>query len=304
VAITLIGMGRWRAATACAGGCAGLMLIVWWALSRAVGPAFAGGFAGGMGVSISFGQGVQCLNVPELWLPVLLPAVAAYRARPGGGERARVRYVLTVFWAVSLLASFVAAMRLGSNAYYFVEPFCLGLILSIDWLAEQTRQLRTWPAAGQFAMIALAALYCVQALPTAINIVTTQRQDVALVETKWFSDDRQAIAQIVNERHLRCFSNDPGLNVLLALPQVIDPMVQRHLIDAGTLAKGTMAKPVEEQVYDLIVLTGTPWSYHGEPALSDAFMTALDAQYERQDVPTRLLVFKPRGRDFLEPAPR
>ena len=304
VVIALAGLGRWRAAVACAIGSVALILLSWWLLGMAVGPAFARGFAGGLGVSISFTQAVACLAVPELWLPLLLPIVVAHRARPHGDPAAQTRFVLTVFWAVSFIASFVAAMRLGSNAYYFVEPLCFGLILSIDWLAEQVQRRKTWPHAAQLALIALVSLYCIQAVPTAIKIVTTPRRDVALVETDWFSDDRQTIAQIVNDRQLRCFSDDPGLNVLLGSPQVIDPMVQRHLIDAGTLAMSTMVEPVGQQAYDLIVLTGTPWSYHGEPALPESFMQALDTQYERQPTPTRLLVFKPRSRAFLEPGPR
>ena len=270
----------------------------------ASGGVFLAALRTGVKVPFSYDLVLNTLDVPQLWIPLISPMFLLLR-RPWrrDGWQSRACTVLAAFWIVTLVYGLLGAARLGSNAYYFVESFTYGLILAMVWVADVRKGWNRPFAGWNMATIALVALlYSMQSLPGEIRHVLNPFPDPALMETIWFAEDRDQIAREANNLAIRCFSDDPGLNVLFNRPVVIDPMVQSHLIAGGSLDIQTLVGPVERREYDLIVLATSPpdfhalrrWHYHDMPHLPEAFMEAVERHYVVTDKETRYLTMEPR----------
>lgn len=216
------------------------------------------------------------LFLPLLWLPALL-ANGSFR------DRESPVTPLLVFWLVALVTYGSAAARSGSNTYYFVEPATYGLLLGLMWLgrprvAEPWKRETSWIPAR---MVALPLITALLAFPSTVSLLRDGRiDDVALYRTENLERNRAQLAARINEAGLYCYSDDPALNVLLDRPAVIYPLVQAQMIEAGTLPRATLYRPVETRELDCVVLS-VRWSYRGRPVLPDAFLSAVAEHYPR-----------------------
>ena len=118
--------------------------------------------------------------------------------------------------------------------------------------------------------------------------------DLAVFTSLRFGPDRERIAKEINARGWTCYSDDPGLNVLLDAPQVIDPLVTSTMVAGGSLSENAVLEPVRRADYGVMVMTGLVWTRVDTPNLSKRFIEAVDARYEPAAWPTRYHVFVPR----------
>ncbi len=234
---------------------------------------------------------LSSLNVPQLWLPLLMPLVLLSRSRLWSPRGERGLSVLTAFWAVSFVSSSVAAIRLGSDAYYFVESFLLGMLICVIWLAQEVKR-------GGFganpATVALIAIFCVQGVPSGLSQWVKPARDVALQQTLTFGKDRLALAGQINAAGLRCFSDDPGLNVLLDHPAVIYAALPMLMEESGALPEGTVVAPVKAKAYDLIALTRSKWQFRQVLGGYRRLLEAVKENYEPARTKSAYLLLVPR----------
>ena len=141
--------------------------------------------------------------------------------------------VLFAYWAATLLCYGAAATRAGSNSYYFLEPMTYGLILTLVWLVARLR-------VGQASLVSLVPYLlavAVVTIPGTVRVATLGNpEDVALVQTSLVGNHRSIVADHVNSTGSYCYSDDPGLNVLLDRPAIIYPLLQVQLIHNGRMA--------------------------------------------------------------------
>ena len=292
--VVLLVNRRWRSAAIYAAVSVFVLLATIILVNLASGGAFVSGLRTGVNVPFTFALVLRSLDVPQLWLPLIVPVFLLFLPVAPDDRRSDKRNVIIVFWLVTLVYGMISAARLGSNSYYYVESFTYALVLTVSWIADEW-QSSTKPSAGSSSAIAvLIVLFSVQTLSEGIRYRQNPITDPALMETLLFGDDRNVIAREVNNRGMRCFSDDPGLNVLFNDPMIIDPMVQSHLIVGGSLDMNTMVDPVVQRAYDLIVLTRRRWHYHDTPHLPTEFIEAVEQHYAAIDNGTLYLKLEPR----------
>lgn len=217
------------------------------------------------------------LFLPLVWLPALL-AGRPFR------ERGSPVATLLVFWLVTLATYGSAAARSGSNTYYYLEPATYGLLLGLVWLqrgrgGEHSNRGTSW---RHIRMVAIPVFTALLALPSTIPLLRNGRMaNAALYRTERLKGDRERLAAWVNTARLYCYSDDPGLNVLLDRPAVIHPLLQTQMIEAGTLPRSTLLRPVETQEFDCVILSGVRSSYRGRLVLPDTFFSAVAEHYPR-----------------------
>jgi hypothetical protein len=294
VILALLISRRYLVATLCgAGSCAALILSIV-GMNLASNGVFLESMRHSLNAPFSFEQIFWCLGVPQLWLPLSLPFVLIPRLWPVHVEQNRQRCVITIFWLVSLTSSLIVAARLGSNSHYFIESFVFGLVITIMRAADEFATRRQSSTAMRTIAAAMVILFLLPGLPRSIDHILTVPKDFALTETLLFARDRQIISTTIRAERLSCFSDDPGLNVLLEKPAVVDPLVQSMAIHAGALDKETMIGPVVKEEYDLIVLTGFGWTYRGVPRIPQDFVEATREHYDQVPSETKYQVYMPR----------
>ncbi|MFC1680174.1 hypothetical protein ACFL1S_00045 [Pseudomonadota bacterium] len=232
-----------------------------------------------MGVGFSWSQTIHSLNVPALWPMLASPLLLFFGQAYNIGNHHKKLNVLMIFWSLSLLTSVVSSGRIGSDSYYFVEPYFFGLILITIWLERQWmvhdgHNLRRLGVA--LSVILVVGIFGIR------NVIDHFRRPligIALAETLYFQNDRRKLAEHVNSLGLNCFSNDAGLNVLLDDPAILEPLVPSLMIRNGNLNMETMVGPVQRKEYDIIVFTGRRSVYRGVTHLPDHFFSALNNNY-------------------------
>lgn len=259
---------------------------------------FAAGLISGAKVPYSWLLMVQCLNVPQMWLFLIIPILMATQVFPVDTQIKKERAALLIFFFISFLIGLVTSRRLGANAYYFLDSFAFGLVITISWLAYY---LKYKPLVSSFQTVTaalLVLLYLFQGYGYSFgmeigNLVKGRtRLDIALSRTQIYKHDREKISAICNEENFACFSDDAGLNVMLDKPQVIFPLVQVMLIQSGLLSEKTMIGPLEKQEYNLVILTGSQWRYFNVNPIPSEFSQALNKYYREIKSPSKYHVFK------------
>ena len=112
---------------------------------------------------------------------------------------------------------------------------------------------------------------------------------------------RQEIADRINAGGQRCFSDDPGLNVLLDEPAVINMLVPTLLIQQGVLSREEILRPIRRQEYDLILLTELRWRYRGTELPPPWMIEVVKRHYRGVRRENGYLVFEPSR--TIPPAP-
>ncbi|MCC6580960.1 MAG: hypothetical protein IT440_11005 [Phycisphaeraceae bacterium] len=262
------------------------------AINLACGGLYFHAMRQGLSNPASIGTLLQSISFPPLWLPLIAPVFLLGTLKSKETETTHRLAVVAAFWLVHLLASAVMACRLGSNGYYFLEAFTYGIVIAVAALSRHVRERRqNWLNP---ALACLLALYGLQAVPGTLRMAVDHPIDSALYDTKRFAAGRAALAERVNRQRLACFSDDPGLNVMLDEPCIIDPMVLSHLIQGGALPMDDFVDPVRKQAYDLIVLTQRQWNYRDLSHLPRSFAEAVNENYVPVSSGTAYLVLVPR----------
>jgi len=128
------------------------------------------------------------------------------------------------------------------------------------------------------------------------------RYDISLVETLKFHGDRQYIVKEIrryatknNGYDWMCLSDDPGLNVLLDRPVMVQPLLTSMMIKNGSVDTNKLLAPIKQRRIAMIVLTGHNWSYAGIKRLPDAVTEAIRQNYHRVNNGTQYTVFAPNN---------
>lgn len=262
-----------------------------------------GAYLGGLGavgsVSASAWNVLSALAPGDLVVPwlVLFPLLALpmLRRRCTAGSGTPVRS-LGVFWAVTALGYAAAAVRSGSNTYYFLEPATYGILLGLASLSRSTEGARAPDDRAWIPtpVLAVSLITVLLALPATASLLAHGRiPDVALFRSEQLGELRGPLAERLNRAGLRCYSDDPGLNVLLERPAVIYPLLQKQMIDAGTLDSASLFGPVQRRELDCLVMSGMRWHYRDEPVLSDEFLRTIARSYRPSEAIGRYTILVP-----------
>jgi hypothetical protein len=243
--------------------------------------AFLDAFGSGMQVSYSPLNVLVSLNHPAMW-PALLFPLAMMGATPDeDADTRRLLRLLLVFWFMALLGALATATRVGSNIYYFLIPYAFGVLLFVYRLARALPGARRDNPQDHGALAALLWITTALLSFNAAQLGLENNKDVAVAQSERFGPVRASVARWINSKGWRCYSDDPGLNVLLDKPMVIFPIMQGFLVEGGRLTESQRLAPIEQEQYDIVVLTGMHWSHRGMPSLPDSFWSALREHYEQ-----------------------
>jgi len=297
-------LGLWlrhgpRPALAVASGQAGLFTLSVAGLEWISGGGYLAGLRAVTGVDFSIIHALSSMWTPaNLAVPLMaaaplfiLPPLLAGRGKAEGHEernRRQVMGVVTVFWTVTLVAYFTAASRAGSNAYYFLEPGAYGTLLIVAGLDRLRRGAQSTGSKG-LRFFLLALLMCL--LPATANLYHWMRAgrnmvgvgNNAMERTERVGSARFQVAHRIENRGMSCFTDDPGLNVLLREPQVIYPYLQSQMMKSGALPADLRLARVWRRTYDCIVISGRSWSYQGTTSLPDRFFQTIRKRYRRSE---------------------
>lgn len=260
---------------------------------------FSGGiYLAGLGAAGS-GNFSPAFIISSLWtaadpLVVFLvvgPAVVGVAAGRRLLSENRVTAVTAIFWAVTFGTYVLAASRAGSNVYYFLEPAAFGSLVLLAGL-ERLRRRAMLRKPSRWWLHPLTAGVLLLLVPALVNLHAWQAQgrymtgvwNHSIARTEQMGEVRLQLADKINRDGLSCFTDDPGLNVLLREPQVIDLYLQSHMMKSGALPKNLRWSQVHRRAWDCVVISGRSWSYHGMAALPDSFFTAVRKRYPRLEM--------------------
>jgi hypothetical protein len=132
--------------------------------------------------------------------------------------------------------------------------------------------------------------------------VPIQYIDGAIGNTLRFGNERSQLANWINKKSVKCYSDDGGLNVLLKKPMVIYPYVQNLLFITGYLDKQSFFDQIRRQKIDLIILTtNRPWIWQGITQFPKEFIPLVKKfykpaklKYSKSKLYSKYLIFIPK----------
>lgn len=264
----------------------GLLLAISVASLQLVsGGSYWDGLSAAGSVDFSFGYAFTSLVTPTdpvVPLLVLCPLVVAVAAGRRFWRENVVVAVAAIFWGITLGGYFLAASRAGSNTYYFLEPAAFGAIIALAGLvrlhSRSDVERGFYPVAGVVAIALIAVTVNLHAWLTEGRFMTGV-WNYSIERTEQVGEARFKVAERINEQDMSCFTDDPGLNVLLHEPQVIYPYLQSQMMETGALPKDLRIRAVRHRTWDCVVISGWLTSYHGTTSLPDSFFTAVRESY-------------------------
>lgn len=254
------------------------------ALDRSSGGLFLQGLRGAGKVSWDWNSlllpNLLSLGDPMIPLMILGPLVLGIWALRTGGPAKQHSTFLVVgcFWAVTLLGYGLATVRAGSALYYFLEPATYGLLILLYTLhlGTSARALWRFRLSGHLAVLAVAAV----GVPAAMKSAGQEHDvDVSLLRTELLGAYRESLAERVNAQDGICYSDDPGLNVLLDQPAVIYPLLQLQMVQNGAISPGTLPDPVTAHDYRCVIFSGIDWRYRGQSVVPAEFRSLVTQEY-------------------------
>ncbi|MEO2033901.1 MAG: hypothetical protein ABGZ35_17635 [Planctomycetaceae bacterium] len=276
---------RWKAAILSAAGSVVITSILTVGLNAVSEGAYFQAMNQARGVPFRMSSLLGCLNFPVTWASLAVPfvLVSPVLRSPLSIMRSR-QLILIVFWAVSLAFACVTATRMGSGPYYMNSAVLFGLILICHWLSIESKQ-RRWHS-GIVGLVVLAGLPSIPPAVIAIDHAVFKAMplhDISVHVTKHFEDERSIVSAMGNVLSQPVFSDDPGLNVLLNRPAVLEPILVAMMIANGSFDESILLEAVRQQRYGMIVLTGSEgyWQFEGVAAVSDAFMQEVIRHYRQ-----------------------
>lgn len=238
-------------------------------------------------VEFSFDYALSSLLIPTdpvVALLVICPLVLAGVAGRRLWRDNVVVAVAAIFWGITLGGYFLAASRAGSNAYYFLEPAAYGALVALAGLVRLRSRTHDDQGAlrGFDPVVTMVAFALV---PVIINLYawnTAGRYRAwnnSIERTEKVGGARFKMAERINEDGMSCFTDDPGLNVLLRSPQVIYPYLQTQMMENGALPHDLRIRAVRSGSWDCVVFSGSRVTYHGTTSLPDSLFRAVREFY-------------------------
>lgn len=288
---------RGKAAAGVAGGSLILLAAALFAVEQGSGGQFSAGLKSGMNMPLELGTYLGFISAAQYWVAWLMPIALLGRALPMRGQPQRQWLVVTLFFAFGHMVSAIASMRAGSNMYYFVDSFLYGMILTIAWFADVVRRDDNSYQGAVAVVLIFVAMYVGTAIRVgrdSIPIDDRTPMDISVRVSRAVGPERRALANRINQRGARCYSDDPGLNILLDKPQIIYPLMQTLMIRKGALPMDAMVGPIVRGEYDLVAMSGYRWKHMGEDNLPQPFIEALAKHYMELETEGRFRLFVPR----------
>ncbi len=261
------------------------LLAVIFTINFASGGMYFKSFMTGMKVIYSIDFPITFLSIPFLWLPVaaiIISVIPPTIYKPAENKG------IYMFPTIIFIGAFLACLRQGSAAYYFIDTIFIGLILTITILSSKLSSANQ----DMYKVDSILLL-----LLTAVLVYSTQEgmlskaRTISIARTEQFSSSRTKAAQYINNNNLYCFSDDPGLNIMLKKPAVIYPINVRQFEKSGFLPAGFRAKLITQRKYDIIYLTGINWKYYGGKAIPRNILDAIKLNYKNISSNSNYLVF-------------
>jgi hypothetical protein len=241
---------------------------------------FWAAFLGGVKTGFSVSNILAAINYPTIWFPILMvPIIYVYLYKHSNIEKMDLLIIL-IFWGVETLLALVTSGRYGSYFYYFLQSYAYGTIFFICWLCSAWHQVANNIALSRFNKISLFTILFIGAFLIITPIKRYKNLDDAISLTLYFGKHRHSIAEFLNQNSLKCYSDDPGLNVLLNNPVVLYPYLQNVLFRSGYLDKQSFLEQIRRGEFDIIILTGRNWSYQGITQFPEEFMPLVDKYYQ------------------------
>lgn len=250
--------------------------------------AFLNAFFNGVNAPFSIKSTLKVFNRPIIWIPLFLPLfIFNSQTRK---ENMGILQLLFCFWAVELFSSFLFSMRMGANLYYFLNSYYLAVIALAVW-CKQIFNIK-----NNLVQSTLGPLICIVILITfyAGYKILLQEKDVEIKRSLKFYAERPKIAEWINNKKLKCFSDDSGLNVLLRAPCVLYPWQINTFSATGKFPHNFLADKIKRKEYDLIVLTGTRWKHDGIWSLTNKQLSELNKNYKLIFTKSKYKIYKPK----------
>lgn len=253
-----------------------------WLVNTASGGAFESAMNSGASVPFSIRFPVAIVaDSPGIWLPLFFPMLRLHEWVTRS-PRQMPTTVMAAFWAVSMAVAFLTATRHGSSSYYFLEPATFGTLL----LTETLGRRRAWVPAGREGVVVPAVLLIyvlgLLQMPAAnrgLDRLVRGWPTEAIAERAERRETIETLAEEINRKSWVVYSDDPHLNFALDTPQVMYPILQKMLYDAGVIGDEQYIAAVENQRYDLLFMTGYTFAHQGVKAPTEALFDAVRTNY-------------------------
>jgi len=240
--------------------------------------AYLSSFMNGMKVERTYSVLFYLLIHTELLIPLLLPI---FYLRPTIYANRLQGSLLTVyvFWATTLIFDSLCLLRVGSWLYYMLKSYAFSVIIFTHSLHSISKeQILT----GRF----LPNRHCIIISMILLSVTyILYHRDILLPHSRTsyyeaFEQERNLVAEYINKKDLRCFSDDPNLNVRLKNPAVIYPILQVIFIRSGFLAQDSLTQPFVAKKYDIVVLSNVTRKYLNYQNLPDGFKEFVEKYYK------------------------
>lgn len=243
---------------------------------------FVQGLIDGASVEYSFVLAYNIVALPQMWIPIIISFLLMPKIMKADNIKKKQVRTFAIFFVISFIVSVLTSLRVGSNTYYYLDPFVFGLSISTVWLAYffHSFSKRDYDAKILVsALILIISLFGFHSNEFRQILLGEKRVDISVQQTQRFVGERQKLAEHINQNNLSCYSDDPGLNVLLDKPNIIYPIMQTMYIHSGFLDISSLLDPVIKQEYDIIALTGTTWRYYKYESIPREFFVVLEEFY-------------------------
>jgi len=291
--ICLLMQKKWRELMTYTALSASVLLMMLWALYWYSGGAYFLSFARGLNVGYSLNHALILVLQPYLFLTVAIPIVLIKHVWPIHSGSQQALFFVFVFYLVEFACNFCFSLRGGSNVYYFISAYFLGTILLVKWLSSITNSRSSRYREAILLCLVLVVLKISQA---AIFSTSSLKEDVAVLKTKKYAEDRPIAAKFINSKNWTCYSDDAGLNVMLERPLVICPLLYQLLLESGVVAYPTISDRIAAKEIDVVILTDLQWTYRNIVNVPPSLITEIKRHY----VETPLIdgvgyrIFRPR----------
>ena len=283
IMVSLLFERRYKAAAVTLAGSLVLLALAMLAIEMGSGGRFSQGLRSGMSMPISVDTYLRFMSAAQFWPAWLMPLVLIGRGLPMRGESQRRWMVVVAFFVCGYVVSAFASMRAGSNMYYFVDSYTYGLTMVVAWIADVVkRKEQAYAGAAGVALLFIAMfagpLYRIsrESFPITDSM---KSMDVAVRISRRVGSERRQLANWINHNGWRCYSDDPGLDILLDKPQIVYPLMQTLMIRNGSMTMDDMVGPVRRQEYDVVAMSGIIWQHMDEDNLPQPFIQALFETY-------------------------
>ena len=281
------------------------IIYLYWITDGVFGLAFQGGMKVGFSIHNIFFIFKTWGKAYEIWYPIIItPFIFAYLKRDNEGDKEKV-LIVSIFWLIETLVAIIISTRFGSNSYYFLMSYTYSTIIVTYWIQDVCNKLINKKYRPRLFLVSLFVFLIAGSGFTLYSLtkkVPIQYIDGAIGNTLRFGNERSQLANWINKKNVKCYSDDGGLNVLLKKPMVIYPYVQNLLFITGYLDKQSFFDQIRRQKIDLIILTTSrPWIWQGINQFPKEFFPLVKKfykpakfKYSKLNLYSKYLIFIPK----------